>query len=452
MRQKKVINKDRQGQRRFCADWCVCINRYNPRMLFSTFFRVPPQHETLRTIVLMRVIALAGQLLAVALARFWLQIDLPLFPLFTAMLFLAAFNGWTWRRMQRARPAGDAELFMQLLVDVMTLSALLYFSGGATNPFVSFYLPAIAVAAAILPWRHAAVLSLFSVVCYSIMTSVYIPLHIPDPDRAVAYHLAGMWANFAVSAALITWFVAHMSRAVRERDRQLALAREQHLQSERMIALGTQAASAAHEMGTPLATVAVIAGELRHEAKRDAALAAYSDDLATIDTQIALCKTALEHMSMQARLDTASASADKVFMRRWLAQFIDDWRLRHPATRLDLSLPSSDASIGNVRAVGQILLTLLDNAGRAAAEADTLVVVSLKIEARAVVVQVKDAGPGIDAGLLKKLGYEPVQSTSGGQGIGLMLAFATARQIAATIELAARQPNGTIATLTIPLA
>ena len=120
-------------------------------MIFSTLFRVPPQHETLRTIALMRLIALAGQLLVVALAMFWLDIDLPLLPLYGAITVLAAFNGWTWRRMQRAHPAGDNELFVQLLADVMTLSALLYFSGGATNPFVSFYLPALAVAAAILP-------------------------------------------------------------------------------------------------------------------------------------------------------------------------------------------------------------------------------------------------------------------------------------------------------------
>lgn len=421
-------------------------------MIFSTLFRVPPQHETLRTIALMRLIALAGQLLVVALAMFWLDIDLPLLPLYGAITVLAAFNGWTWRRMQRAHPAGDNELFVQLLADVMTLSALLYFSGGATNPFVSFYLPALAVAAAILPWRYAAALAIIAVASYSMMTSVYIPLHIMDPDQAVTYHLAGMWANFAVSAGLITWFVAHMSKALRERDSQLSAAREQGLQSERMIALGTQAASAAHEMGTPLSTVAVIAGELRHEAKRDPALAAYNDDLAAIEAEIAVCKAALDRMGMQARLENAAADSDTVLVAAWLEQFVEAWRLRHPAASLQIAPPVGDARIANSRAIGRILLTLLDNAACAASDADKPLALSLIVDRYGVAIQVEDDGRGIDADLQKRLGYEPVKSTTGGQGIGLMLAFATARQIGATIELVSQPHHGTSATVRIPFA
>lgn len=420
-------------------------------MPISTLFNVLPQHKTLRTIVLMRLIALAGQLLVLAIAQFWLGIDLPLPPLITAILFLAVFNGWTWRRMQRAHPAGNAELFIQLLADIATLSALLYFSGGATNPFVSFYLPALAVAAAILPWRYAAVLALCSVAAYSLLTSVYVPLQIEDEDRAVTYHLAGMWANFAVSAGLITWFVAYMSTALRERDTRLAQARERQLRNERIVALGTQAAGAAHEMGTPLSTVAVIAGELLHETAHDPALAAYRDDLATIEAQIALCKTALERMGMSAE-DSLATPAAPVRLTDWLEPFVERWRLRHPATRMSLALAPCDARVANIQAVGQILHTLLDNAARAAAESETPIGLALAIGPQTACMEVTDDGPGIAPGLLKRLGYEPVESAAGGQGIGLLLAFATARQIGATLDILPLRPHGTVAKLTVALA
>jgi two-component system, sensor histidine kinase RegB len=266
----------------------------------------------------------------------------------------------------------------------------------------------------------------------------------------VSYHLAGMWANFAVSAGLITWFVARMSTTLRERDRQLAVAREQHLQSERIVALGAQAANAAHEMGSPLSTVALLAGELMRDAGTDAALAAYREDLATIESQIALCKVALDQMGIKA-LENAATPGASVAAGDWLEALAQEWRLRHPEVQLQLSLAGGAARIGETRAVRQILLVLLDNAAQAAGAAAP-VGLALAAGPHGAVLRVTDGGPGIAADVLKRLGYQPVPSTSGGQGIGLLLAFASARQIGASLALAARRPSGTAATLTLPLA
>ncbi len=418
-------------------------------MTFPSLFKVLPQHETLRRIVLMRFIELIVQLAAIALAQWWLGIELPQKPMLIAMALLAAFNAWTWRRMRRSVPAGEIELFLQLLADVAVLTVLLYFSGGATNPFVSFYLPVLAVAAAILPWRFALALAAISLVCYSGMTSLYVPMRVMNVDQAVSYHLAGMWANFGLSAGLITWFVARMSGALRERDAQLAMAREQHAQSERMIALGMQAANAAHGMGTPLSTVAMIAEELKREAQHDAALAGYIEDLQIIEMQIALCKAALESMSMRSTMAKADGAAPPQ-LDAWLNDFIEQWRLRYPAIRLERHLPVTGIHIGDAHAIGRILMILLDNAAQASAASGTAVGLSLEPAGHGVAIRIKDQGAGIAPDLLKRLGYEPVKSTSGGQGIGLMLAFAGARQCGAKIELASRPEQGTIATLTLP--
>jgi len=397
----------------------------------------------------MRCVATLAQALLVAAAVFGMRLPLPLTPLCTVLSLMLVFNGWTWWRTRMAYPVREQELFAQLFIDISALSALLYFTGGATNPFVSFYLPALAVAAAILPSRYAVALALYSLLCYSALTYVYRPLHIHDANQGMAYHLAGMWLNFLVSAALITWFVTRMSATVRERENQLAQARELKLQDERIVALGTQAASAAHEMSTPLATVAVIAGELRNEAVRNAALAQYRDELAIIEEQIEACKQALDRMGMEVPTPHVAAST-AVGLGEWLHHFVDLWRLRHPAVALRMSLPATSGPVLDQQLLGQIVLTLLDNAGKAVAEHGKIEL-ELTVDTHEAVLRVADDGPGIPADLLKRLGYEPVRSSTGGQGIGLMLAFATARQLGGRLILASPSRQGVNAILHLPL-
>lgn len=414
-------------------------------MQFLQFFKALPQHEALGRLVWMRSIALGFEAAGVAIVALWLQVHLPVGPVLGVMGLLAAFNAWTWWRMQKPQPVGDAGLFLQLLVDVIALSALLYLTGGATNPFVSLYLPALAVAAAVLPWRYALVLALVSLGAYSAMMSHYVPLHVIDHEMAMNYHLMGMWINFTLSAGLITWFVGRRSRLLREKDALLALAREQHLKSEQMIALGTQAASTAHEMGTPLSTIALIAGDLKQDCARDPALARYAADIATIESQIALCKASLDRMGMAASSDTPVVAVE------WLAGFMESWRVRCPGTRVKLAIETSDVRIRNAHDLGQILLILLDNAAKASSMANSRVCVDLSIQEHSATILVEDQGPGIAPKLLKRLGSEQVASTSGGQGIGLILAFATARQIGAHIVLSSKEGAGTTATVTMPL-
>jgi two-component system, sensor histidine kinase RegB len=427
---------------------------YNPAMDLPLIFSILPQHQILSRLIWMRWVAIVAQLLVIAGVHFTLDVGLSagaLKSLFCVIAFLCAFNLLSWWRMRYARPAADSELFVQLLTDISCLSLLLYFSGGATNPFVSFYLPALAVAAAILPWRQAFMLALYAFASYSLLTYVYQPLHIHDSSRGMAYHLAGMWVNFAVSAALITWFVTRISGNLRQREAQLAQARERQLQGDRLVALGAQAASAAHEMGTPLSTIAVIAGELRNDARQSPALAAYAADLAVIEQQIAVCKKALDRMRVEA---DPQAVAGPRAIKEWLSKFIDGWRLRYPAINLSLSLPEQDGMSNKVQVLGQILLTLLDNAARAVTPNGGQVQVTLLLAAASAVIRVQDNGDGIDADLLLRLGYQPVASNADGKGIGLMLAFESARQLGAEIKLtstAAGPGSGTIAEITVAL-
>jgi len=427
----------------------LLTSRYNRKMFSSTLFRPSSQHTALHTIVLMRVVALSCLLTVVVISTTLLDIELRLLPLFAVMSMLAVFSVWTWYRMRQPRGASDLMLFIQLLVDICALSVMLYFSGGATNPFVSFYLPAVAVAAALLPWHQALLLSVLAIGAYSVLTNYFVPLHLGDADRAISYHLAGMWANFAFSAALITWFVAVLSRTVRQRDAQLALARERYLENDKLASLGIQAANAAHEMGTPLATMSIIASDLKSESEQanNAALHAYREDFATIESQIALCKTALDRMGKQTALGVSDEPASA---KHWLKRFSDEWRLRYPSVQFKLILPDEDVTITASISLAQILTTLLDNAAQAIATTGKSITLQLQSAAKHVLIEVIDDGAGIAPTLLPRLGYEPLKQSTNGRGIGLFLAFATARQIDATLELTQASPHGTCARLKIP--
>jgi two-component system, sensor histidine kinase RegB len=426
-------------------------------MFFSTFFKVLPQHETLRTIALMRIVALACLLLVLTFATFVLHITLRLTPLLGVMAALLAFNAWTWWRMQQSQPISEPAVFAQLLVDISALSVMLYFSGGATNPFVSFYLPALAVAASVLSWPYALLLSCLAITAYSVLTTFFVQLQIGDPYRAISYHLAGMWANFAVSATLITWFVVSLSRTVRQRDAQLAQAQLRYLETDRLAALGIQAANIAHEIGTPLSTVAIIAGELRHDLERAQRsptnpphpLNAYSDEIVTVEAQLALCVAALDRLGKR---DHDSKNDKPVTAATWLAQFADAWRLRYPAVRIDVDLAEGDTKIHHTASIAQILTTMLDNAAQASTGTDAPLSLRLRTTSDSANIDVLNKGSIIAPELLKRLGFEPINTQTGGRGIGLFLAFATARQIGAKIALTSSERDGTCATLRVPLA
>src|SRR5690606_14448600 len=142
-------------------------------------------------------------------------------------------------------PVSNLEFFAQLLIDIFALTALLYLSGGSTNPFISLYLLPLTIAAAILPWRYTWAIAGITITCYTILLFEYIPLPHDHSDDHSAHlmefnlHISGMWLTFVLSTILIAWFVVKMSSSIRDRDKDLAQAREQALRNEQIIALGT---------------------------------------------------------------------------------------------------------------------------------------------------------------------------------------------------------------------
>ncbi|MFX1673828.1 ATP-binding protein [Paraburkholderia sp. A2WS-5] len=376
----------------------------------------------------LRSLAIIGQLCTIAFVQFMFGVTLPLPAMLFVIAMEVAFNGVTWLRVTQDRPESNLELFGQIWVDLGALSALLFLSGGTTNPFVSLYLPSLAIAAAVLPWYLTAWLACFAVACYILLGFDNVPLNLDNPANLFDYYRGGMWVNFMVSVALIVWFVARMSRALRQREAALADAQQRLLRDERAVALGVQAATVAHEIGTPLSSIAMLTEELRDIARTDKGLQPYGADLELLDKQITLCTSALARLRSR-----ASSAGSRQAVSEWLGPFVEQWRLRHPHVKFELlGNAPAELCLDDTVAVGQILTILLDNAARASRD-----FVTLRATTRAGYIdfEVCDAGPGIPAALRASLGAAPVESTQGGHGVGLYLAFSSAARLGGSIDL-----------------
>ena len=453
---KFEIVQDTWAQPHACPIFLTSIAvfpRYTPPM--NDF----PQNGqlNLRHLFWLRCLGITGQAVAMVVATVLLGIDLPLLPMSLVIAFEIAFNIATLVRMSRPKQESNTELFGQLCVDLGALTALLLLSGGTTNPFFSLYLPALAIGAAVLPWRLATALAVFAVTGYLLLALHSLPLILRQPGDLFDLYRTGNWINFLISVALIAWFVARMSRALRGREAALAEAQQRLLRDERVVALGAQAASIAHEMGSPLSTIALLAEELRESAAADPGLAVYRADFSLLEQQIALCKEALK------RLQSRAASPNRRRLAPWLLNFIEQWRLRHPQAELETHGIAADTKAGadpagavqtalssmaeletvaieDTVAVGQILTILLDNAARASQHH---VMLDVRCHVDEIEFDISDRGPGIPMALRAQVGNAPVRSTQGGAGVGLYLAFVTAARLRGTIELSdAYGPEG----------
>ncbi len=403
------------------------------------------QLATLRRLVTSRWAILAGLAVLAASAPGLLAIPLPQWPLFGVIAIAAVFNLLFHHRLQAAAGATAGELFSQLLFDIVALSALVFFSGGATNPLISLLLPPVAIAALTLPPRCVLAIGAIAVAAYSLLLVVYVPLPMPDATRATQLHLVGMWLTFAVSAAMIAWFVVRMTRLIRTRDAELAAAREQALRDERVLAMGTLAAGAAHELGTPLATISLLAGELAADTTLPAAV---REDIGLLRQQIGLCKEIITGLSRRAgaeRLDSPPLQAAD----RWLDNLRQHWHAVRPqaASRLIIGADGPAPAIVADPRLEQAVLNLLNNAANATSQP---LDIRLAWGSASLCIDIRDHGPGFPAAVLENAGLHGLPAHAGGSGIGLLLTRTAIEQLGGSLSLSNPDEGGALARLELP--
>jgi two-component system sensor histidine kinase RegB len=410
----------------------------------------------LRRLFLLRNITILGAGLGIFIAHSIYSLTLPLPPLLLTLGLLALLNLLTWLRLHTRFSVGNSELFIQLLLDVAGITSLFFFTGGATNPFVWFYLLPLIIAATILPRGYTWFMAGLSVACYSALFFYNVPLPHSGMhhdagmhhDGGFQMHVFGMWLGFVFSAGFVAFIIVGRAHSLRERDRKLAEAREQALQNERLVALGTLAAGAAHELGTPLGTMAILAAELEQE---------YTDPghddlhrkLGILRKQIDRCKEALSVISASAGAGRAE-SGHRMSVRNYLDAVLAEWRQQYPHASLtaQISDQAPEAMIVAERTLSQALLNVLNNAADASPDEVALEADWSDAE---LTLTIADRGPGLREEIHEQLGKQPVTTKPEGLGVGLYLAHATIRRHGGDLGVSNREHGGTTVRITIPL-
>jgi two-component system sensor histidine kinase RegB len=395
------------------------------------------------------VIALAAA--SWAAYTFW-RVRLPIGPLVALLSALAVTNAALAFQLRSPAPR-RAVVGGVLVVDVFLLTGILYLVGGPINPVSIVYLVGITVAAVSLGHRWAIALGVLSNIAYGFTFFYHRPLQFIDESfssRVLTLHLSGMWVAFAAATGLIAYFAGRVSEALAEREQELTTARAAAAKSDRVAALFALGAGAAHELATPLSTIATVAGELeRTMTQRPQGIgSAEADYIKLVRAEVERCTTVLDQLSGRA----AAASAEESHVL--LARLIDDLRYRlgeSMARRLDVSLPAESQPI-NVPAepLRQALIALLRNAFDASS-ADQRVTMKVD-QSDGVRVEVIDHGRGMDEPTVSRAG-EPFFTTKpagAGLGLGLFLVRAFADQMGGTLSMRSTPGKGTSVTLQLP--
>ncbi len=382
-----------------------------------------------------------------------------------------------WARRVRVT---DAAIAAVMLLDVVVLTVLLDLTGGAANPFSTLYLVNVALAAVLLPARWSWALMAASLLAFGALfvhDALVGPSHhvrmLMDHRQFIWAHLRGMWVASALAAIFVVFFVQRVSSALAERELELQHARAQAARREKLAALATLAAGAAHELSTPLSTIAVVAKELERaisagpeEVRAD--LRVVRDqmplvswgldlgdevraDLRLIRDQVARCREILDRMAAHAGENVGESFA-RLTLQEWVDASLDGLSGRD-RVRVEPVAGAGAVLVGPTRALGDALRGLLKNALQASGPAGT-VTLRVTAERGRVRASVQDRGPGMAPEVLARVG-EPFFTTKGpgeGMGLGLFLTRALAEQLGGEFHIASRPGSGTEALIDLPAA
>lgn len=412
-----------------------------PIAVDDTLLSILPARALLGRLLTLRIALVAGWAAGIAWMHWGLDIRMPLLPLAAVLALMGMFSLSTVWRLRQDVPATQMEFLAHLLADLTAYAVLLFFSGGATNPFVSLMLVPVVIAAISLHPRWTWLLAAAASAYYAGLLFVYQPLAIADPLAAYGMHLAGMWFNFLLSAALIAFFVTRMHAALRTRERALAELREKQLRDERIVALGTQAALAAHELATPLATLQTTAHDLAAEFANDPDIGA---DCRLIERQAQACKAILTRLAVRAQ----DAPVESQPLDAWLAALVERWQVLRPDARIEAALPRDSRTFAPPDGLEQAVLNVLSNAADAAPEPVEFRAVA---NDRGLALDIADRGPGFTPEQRAQAGRVLFSGKPGrGWGVGLALTHSTLERAGGSLTLTEREGGGTCVRIVIP--
>ena len=430
--------------------------------------------ENLKWLYILRNLMLFAVIITVFVAVHGLGISLPMNQLWLMIFAMSILNLYTWLRLRTPEPVTEHEIFSQICMDVLALAYLLYLTGGASNPIIWVFLLPLIVTAIMLPQAYAWNMVIITSCIYTVLIAYNVPLPALAPHmehhsaiemtpemslrmqliedrRYFNLHVFGMWFGFVFSAGLVAFFVVALAKTLKERERSLSEARESALRDERVVSLGTLAASAAHDMGTPLGTIAILAHEMMEDLPEHRFPDLYQK-LLIVQQQINRCKQALSVMSASAG-EMRAESGNVLLVSDYIDQVLNQWRTHKAATKLKLFISAEvdlQAQIIAERTVTHSIINILNNAAEAT-DNDQGIEFHADWDSEMLTLKIRDFGPGLPPELLDFAGQQPVKSNKQGMGVGLFLTYTTIKRLGGTISFNNAETGGASVEIGLPL-
>ncbi len=415
---------------------------------------------TFAWVVGLRWSAIIGQLAIILFTHFFL-VELSLKSLLLVLGCEAIFNlGCVlWIRLTGRCDAKITAL--TLAVDILFLTSLLHLSGGPGNPFNFLYLVYIVLAVVILGGRMECSLWAMSLAGFGFLFMVESPLEVMGHHGGMHHgmhhgmhdgmdlHLKGMWVAFGVAGAFIIYFVDKVKRAIGEQQIEIQQLRKQEMRQQRLASLATLSAGAAHELSTPLGTIAVVAGELERSLKGRADCGELVEDLVLVRSEIGRCHAVLSQMAFKGgQVLGAKVTTTPVveLLESAVAKFNTD--------RVVLGLPEEASELKVTAPEGIFVQALYAVIGNALDASSDPVHLELRNNPRHIEIKVRDAGEGMSAQTLERA-TEPFFTTKEpgrGMGLGLFLTQTIVEHLGGQLGLNSAAGQGTEVRIVLPHA
>ena len=410
----------------------------------------------------LRWAAVIGQLATILVTAFLVRVELSIVPLLsiTAVGAMTNIAVWIWFRETSREErrsfdvSGELLLGSLMVLDIVLLTGLLFISGGAANPFRIFYLVNVVLSALVLRPVWGWLLALLAIVCNALLHADSMPLaalnFVDNGEAAWQTYRLGAFVAFVTATGIVVYFFTRLLGELQNSEQELVLLRQRHARGQRLEAMATLAAGAAHELSSPLSTIAVVAKELERTVEQLEAGPEIVEDAQLIGSEVKRCRRILDRMSVDAGESVGEplvATTAAELVAEIVGDLVDPARVRveHGGGSGDFVL-----RIPHV-AVAQALRGIVQNAIDAS-NSQQLVQVSTSPVDDGLLLAVRDEGEGMDAATLDRIGnpFFTTKEPGRGMGLGVFLARTVVERLAGRIEIESSPGQGTIVSVVLP--
>ncbi|TYK64671.1 sensor histidine kinase [Colwellia echini] len=422
----------------------------------ANFFKITNQ---IQAIIALRTIAITIQLVLILFVNIGLAYDLPWTPLVSviSLEILFTLSSYIYYRHNHLseKKASQKAVLIQICADIVFLSLLLFFSGGATNAFVSLLLIPIAIAAVTLTPLLLAIVAALAIASYSILLWS-LPMSVMHGN--MQGHFIGMGINFLFSALVVAIVVGKMARSINQQELAIAAYRENLLKQEQVTSLGVASAQVTHQLATPIATVQLLTDELSEDFPDN-------DIVKDMQSQLSRCTASLSEFRAMV-FDIKEQVIKAINCQYLVDEIAENVRVNNPEISLELIHKNTASYLAEINVINNVkntkinadaallpaILNLINNAIQASkANNRNELCITSEVNDLNWQLTIRDHGKGFTLKKLNELGVKPVTSEQG-FGMAVFLSHASLERLGGKLALTNHQDGGALVTLSLPIS